>query len=221
MADLVFDRLVSATLLTELGPGGHFNDLLRRRATRPAVADLQLRREQRGRRSWVSLYMGLTSVLDLDERAGLFRYALIQRTRKRASSTRTGAAGSLPRVSEANGDTSTPTLISSSQMTGLPRGSCNVKGWSRPRSLRANPIRTVLFSERRWFPSSPKLRSNHSSHPFRIGSGRQWPQPGELTHGGLAFEIEACSRLWVTKQTLSLSMREVGSSSLRQSRRMN
>jgi len=73
MADLVFDRVVSDALLTELGENGRFHDLIRRRAARPTIADLQLRREQRGRRSWVSLYIGLTSVLDLDERAGLFR----------------------------------------------------------------------------------------------------------------------------------------------------
>jgi hypothetical protein len=73
MADLVFDRVVSQALLTELGDGGRFHGLLERRASRPAIADVQLRREQRGGRSWASLYLGLTSVLDLDEHHGQFR----------------------------------------------------------------------------------------------------------------------------------------------------
>ena len=73
MADMVFDRVVSSTLLTELSDGGRFHGLLERRASRPDIADVQLRREQRGSRSWASLYLGLTSVLDLDERHGQFR----------------------------------------------------------------------------------------------------------------------------------------------------
>jgi len=73
MADIVFDRVVSSALLTELSDGGRFHGLLERGASRPDIADVQLRREQRGRRSWASLYLGLTSVLDLDERHGQFR----------------------------------------------------------------------------------------------------------------------------------------------------
>ncbi len=73
MAELIFDRVVSDALLTELREGGRFHDLLLRRKSRPDVADIELRREQRGKRSWVSLYVGLTSVLDLDELGGRFR----------------------------------------------------------------------------------------------------------------------------------------------------
>jgi hypothetical protein len=73
MADMVFDRVVSQALLIELGEGGRFHGLLERRSSRPEIADVQLRRDQRGHRSWASLYLGLTSVLDLDERHGQFR----------------------------------------------------------------------------------------------------------------------------------------------------
>jgi hypothetical protein len=73
VAGLIFDRVVSQALLTELGEHGRFHGLLERRTSRPEIADVQLRREQRGDRSWASLYLGLTSVLDLDEHHGLFR----------------------------------------------------------------------------------------------------------------------------------------------------
>jgi hypothetical protein len=47
--------------------------LLGPRDSDPERLDLQLRREQRGKRSWVSLYKGITSVLDVDESKGRFR----------------------------------------------------------------------------------------------------------------------------------------------------
>jgi hypothetical protein len=71
-ADLRFDRVASQDLMAELEEGGQFHDLLERRV-KSEIADVQLRREQRGKRSWASLYIGLTSVLDLDERGGQFR----------------------------------------------------------------------------------------------------------------------------------------------------
>jgi hypothetical protein len=71
-ADLRFDRVASQDLMAELEEGGQFHDLIERRV-KSEIADVQLRREQRGKRSWASLYIGLTSVLDLDERGGQFR----------------------------------------------------------------------------------------------------------------------------------------------------
>ena len=68
----LFDRVVSDELLAALEEGGRFHDLVERRVG-SEIADVQLRREQRGTRSWASLYIGLTSVLDLDERGGLYR----------------------------------------------------------------------------------------------------------------------------------------------------
>jgi hypothetical protein len=73
VAELDFDRVVSEALLTELGEAGRFHGLLQRRSSRPEMAGLQLRREQRDDRSGASLYLGLTSVLDPDERQVLCR----------------------------------------------------------------------------------------------------------------------------------------------------
>lgn len=73
MAEYRFDRSISAELMDKLRPGGSFHGLLERRAASPDVLDVQLRHDQRGRRSWVSVYLGLTSVLDVDERRGAFR----------------------------------------------------------------------------------------------------------------------------------------------------
>jgi hypothetical protein len=68
-----FDRRISTELLDALGSGGFLHGLLPRRNACPTLLDLQGRRESSGRRSWVSLYAGLSSVLDVDERGGLFR----------------------------------------------------------------------------------------------------------------------------------------------------
>lgn len=64
---------MSGELLGALAPDGVLQGLLGRRDADPERLDPQLRREQRGKRSWVSLYKGLTSVLDVDESKGRFR----------------------------------------------------------------------------------------------------------------------------------------------------
>jgi hypothetical protein len=47
--------------------------LIERRNSRPDLYDVQLRRQPKGSVSWASLYVGLTTILDVDARAGLFR----------------------------------------------------------------------------------------------------------------------------------------------------
>ncbi len=66
-----YDRRVSPALLEALR--GPLASLLTFRALDPSLRDVQLRREPWGTRSWASLYLGLTSVLDVDEHAGKFR----------------------------------------------------------------------------------------------------------------------------------------------------
>src|SRR5689334_59268 len=73
MTGLRFDRVVSDGLVAALAPGGVLAPLVRRVATNEKL-DLQLRREAKGRRSWVSVYAGLSSVLDVHERDGRFRF---------------------------------------------------------------------------------------------------------------------------------------------------
>lgn len=73
MGDLVFNRVVSDALMQELGEGGRFHEFVARALDEADVVDVQLRREPRGRRSWATLYVGLTSILDLDERAEQYR----------------------------------------------------------------------------------------------------------------------------------------------------
>lgn len=68
---LRFDRTVSQELLTEVRPGGRFDGLIRRRNELLGLADIQLRRAQ-GVECHASLYIGLTSVLNVRERRGLF-----------------------------------------------------------------------------------------------------------------------------------------------------
>lgn len=67
-----FRRTVSTHLLEALAPSGPLDRLLAFRAADPALRDLQLRREPKGSASWASLYVGLTSVLDVVERGGQF-----------------------------------------------------------------------------------------------------------------------------------------------------
>jgi hypothetical protein len=76
----VFNRVVSPALLDSLRPGGPFANLLDLRREHADRVDLQLRRDQRGpgrdqpgTLSWVSLIVGLTSILDLEEQGGKFR----------------------------------------------------------------------------------------------------------------------------------------------------
>lgn len=68
---LQFNRVVSPQLLAEIRPGGRFDGLVRRRNDLPWVADVQLRRAQ-GSECHASLYIGLTSVLNVRERRGQF-----------------------------------------------------------------------------------------------------------------------------------------------------
>ena len=66
-----YDRRVSSALLKALQ--GPLSSLLVFRALDPSLRDVQLRREPWATRCWASLYLGLTSVLNVQERAGLFR----------------------------------------------------------------------------------------------------------------------------------------------------
>jgi hypothetical protein len=64
--DLFFDRRVSQGLLAALSADGPLHSLVGRRNSHPGEFDVQLRRDQKGDRSWASFYAGLTSVLDID-----------------------------------------------------------------------------------------------------------------------------------------------------------
>lgn len=71
MVGMSFDRTISAELLQFLrGPG---KVLLEWRSRDPTIFDVQLRRAPKGNVSWASLYCGLTSILDLEERDRSFR----------------------------------------------------------------------------------------------------------------------------------------------------
>ncbi len=70
---LRFDRAVSERLLEALRPDGPLAGLVGRRMAAPDYADVQLRRDQSGRDSWASLYIGLTAALNVRERDGRFR----------------------------------------------------------------------------------------------------------------------------------------------------
>lgn len=69
---LHFDRTVSAALLGELKPGGRFDELVTRSQSMPKLADVQLRHTV-GPVCHASLYIGLTSIIDIHERNGLFQ----------------------------------------------------------------------------------------------------------------------------------------------------
>lgn len=69
--DLLYARTVSQPLLDALT--GPLAGLLDWRRCDLALRDVQLRREPKGTRCWVTLYLGLTSVLDVDELKGRFR----------------------------------------------------------------------------------------------------------------------------------------------------
>ncbi len=71
-AELRYRRVVSHELLGALQ--GPLCQILPWRDADRGLRDVQLRREPKGRRSWVSLYLGLTSVLDVDELGGGFRF---------------------------------------------------------------------------------------------------------------------------------------------------
>lgn len=75
-ADVWFDREISLELLRALKPEGPFHSIIERRnhdiraadPGRPPMLDVQLRKI--GGRSWTSLYVGLTAVLNVEERDG-------------------------------------------------------------------------------------------------------------------------------------------------------
>jgi hypothetical protein len=69
--DLRYSRVVSNALVQALQ--GPLRDVVAWRDADLQLRDVQLRREPKGRRSWVTLYLGLTSVLDVDELGGNFR----------------------------------------------------------------------------------------------------------------------------------------------------
>lgn len=68
---LKFDRRVSDTLLEAI-KSGSLSPLRAIRSEDPALRDLQLRANPWGSDNWVSLYLGLSTVLDVHERDGLF-----------------------------------------------------------------------------------------------------------------------------------------------------
>jgi len=68
-----FDRVVSQNLLDALRPDGPLHGAVTWCAGDPSLRDLQLRRAPKGPTSWASLYVGLTSVLDVVEQHGQFR----------------------------------------------------------------------------------------------------------------------------------------------------
>ncbi len=77
---------MSPPLLQALAPDGPLRGVISWRNADPGLRDVQLRREPKGTASWVSLYLGLTSVLDVYEEDG------------RAASTRTGPTKKRPSV---------------------------------------------------------------------------------------------------------------------------
>ncbi len=68
-----FDRVVPDELLATLRRGGFASSLIARRNSRPELFDVQLRKQPKGAVAWASLYVGLTTILDLDLRGGHYR----------------------------------------------------------------------------------------------------------------------------------------------------
>ena len=65
------DRRISDTLLGALDVNGPLHSLITRRNIEPSLLDVQLRRAPKNpSHCWASLYVGLTTVLDVHERAG-------------------------------------------------------------------------------------------------------------------------------------------------------
>lgn len=71
--DILFDRRASDTLMDVLSAPGPLNGLIQRCLSNRTLLDVQLRREPKGARSWASLYVGLTTVLSVDELNSKFR----------------------------------------------------------------------------------------------------------------------------------------------------
>ncbi|MDP9398648.1 MAG: hypothetical protein M3P96_12905, partial [Actinomycetota bacterium] len=74
-ATMHYDRVLSQALLDALSPGGPLHGAVAWRHEDVGLRDVQLRRQPKGSGSWASLYLGLTSVLDIHEQRGLFRLA--------------------------------------------------------------------------------------------------------------------------------------------------
>jgi hypothetical protein len=74
-ATMHYDRTASAALLDTLRPTGPLHSLIQWRQADPSLRDVQLRKQPKGPASWASLYLGLTSVLDVYEQGGQFRLA--------------------------------------------------------------------------------------------------------------------------------------------------
>lgn len=72
MSQLLYDRVPSDALLQQLRAGAPAGLLTRRRAA-PRELDVQFRHDPKSGTSWATLYAGLTSLIDLRERKGLFR----------------------------------------------------------------------------------------------------------------------------------------------------
>lgn len=86
MASLIYRRTASEALMAALT--GSFAELVTWVQAEPGMRDLQLRQAPKGKESWASLYVGLTSVLDVYERDGRFQL--------RAHNTHRKAGGFLP-----------------------------------------------------------------------------------------------------------------------------
>ena len=76
---MTFNRLVSAELEAQLSPGGVVRPLIDMGLADPRV-DIQLRTA--GGTSWATIYLGLTSVLDVVEGRGRFRFRAARKHRE-------------------------------------------------------------------------------------------------------------------------------------------
>ncbi len=199
-ADLRFDRVVSQDLMAELEQGGQFHDLLERRV-KSEIADVQLRRDQRGKQSWASLYIGLTSVLDLDERGGQFRlrahathkkagqfdeaWAMWQSADKLAGHW-LGVNAYLDRLLAADGIVERLWRREGVIHAALASGQSTAYGAVQREAVVSFPSQVALFVR---------------SAPSKTGSGRRWLLPGDHVRGGPASGTGEYSRHSVTRPT--------------------
>jgi len=163
---LQFNRLVSTELVAELRPEGRFDGLIGRRHELPWVADVQLRRAQ-GRECHASLYIGLTSVLNVRERGG--RFALSAHKTHRAaggfdpSCPRSGPQTIWPRTGPQWRDIS----ISSSTEVSI-RAGTGARACCMRCCVRGAPRHTGLSSVRRRRGPTARLLCETSSAPHPI-----------------------------------------------------
>ena len=87
-----YDRRISNELKAELEPAGRLSRLVQFARGRH-LADVQLRKSRDGSRSWVSVYAGLTKILDVENRRKEFR---LRADSSYIDRNQTGAAGSTP-----------------------------------------------------------------------------------------------------------------------------